>query len=145
MADAIGLSSTSSVAHHLGNLETQRGALVRDGPRLAHLSPGAVTPGVPLRGHAPLQASRPTYEAQNTHRQRELQHTQGVKEARPNARNAPASASAARRASAGADGPQPRPHEDLVAAAQPWLQWAMSCAPSAVSNCGMSRRSAAAC
>ncbi|MFI5878839.1 LexA family protein [Streptomyces sp. NPDC051554] len=31
IADAIGLSSTSSVAHHLGNLETKRGALVRDG------------------------------------------------------------------------------------------------------------------
>ena len=31
IADDIGLSSTSSVAYRLGNLEKQRGALVRDG------------------------------------------------------------------------------------------------------------------
>lgn len=31
IASAVGFSSASSVAHHLGNLEKQRGALVRDG------------------------------------------------------------------------------------------------------------------
>jgi SOS-response transcriptional repressor LexA len=31
IAEDVGFSSTSSVAYHLGNLERQRGALVRDG------------------------------------------------------------------------------------------------------------------
>ncbi|WP_443057403.1 LexA family protein [Streptomyces sp. NBC_00696] len=31
IAGAVGFSSASSVAHHLGNLEKRRGALVRDG------------------------------------------------------------------------------------------------------------------